>query len=65
MGRVASPETQLRTARAEIKELEASLVTMRRSRDDYHARTTKAEQECKEWKARFDLLLKRTPESLT
>ncbi len=64
MGRTASPETQLRSAKAEIKDLEAQLTVMRRSRDEYHSRTTKAEQECKEWKERFDLLLKRTPESL-
>lgn len=65
MGRAASPETQLRSARSEIKELQHLLDQQGRALTEYRARTTRAEQEVAEWKGRFDLLLKRTPEKLT
>lgn len=64
MGRIASPETQLRQARSILREVQAELSIVRSSRDEHRARATKAEQEVAEWRKRFDLLLARTPESL-
>lgn len=63
MGRVASPETQLRAANKRIRELDKLLLDMRESRDQYRARSTRAEQETAEWKFRFDRLLERTPKT--
>ncbi len=65
MGRIASPETQLRQARSENKELRKSLTGSQAEAIRYRHRVTTLEQELAQWKERFDLLLKRTPESLT
>ncbi len=64
MSRLPSIETQLRTAKAELKEQRAALKTQAEAAAIWRGRATKAEQEVAEWKTRFDLLLKRTPESL-
>lgn len=62
MSRKPSPETQLRSARTELKQALADRARALTMCQDFRTRATKAEQECAEWKARFDLLLKRTPE---
>jgi hypothetical protein len=62
MSKPTSDATLLRAAKREIKELHLLLNAARRLRDEYRERASKAEQECAEWKARFDPLLKRTPQ---
>ena len=57
MPREASTETKLRTARANIKELQRALSEAEKQRTAYRERATKAEQEAAEWKRRFDILL--------
>lgn len=57
MGRVASPETQLRVARADIRRLSAELQQVSKQMGVYRVRATLAEQEVAEWKKRFDALL--------
>jgi len=64
VSRPPSAETQLRTAKSELKEQRAALSAQAEATAIWRGRATKAEQEVAEWKARFDLLLKRTPESL-
>jgi FtsZ-binding cell division protein ZapB len=59
MGRVASDATLLRAARAELKRERSAYENIAAQRDAYRARATKAEQELAEWKARFDILLRR------
>lgn len=59
MPRKPSAETELRTARRIIREQQVTITRAERERDAYRARATKAEQECAEWKSRFDQLLAR------
>mgnify|MGYP003465901709 CR=1 FL=1 len=61
MSRTPSLETQVRSLRRQLAEEEQRAVGFMRERDIYRVRATKAEQECAEWKARFDKLLERTP----
>ena len=65
MGRIASPETQLRTANKRIRELLEEVHTLRAERDQYRARATRAEVDRGDWIARFDKLLERTPKEPT
>ena len=58
MSRAPSDATLLRTAKAEIKALVLLLRSAEGARETYRVRASKAEQECVEWKARFDLLLR-------
>lgn len=58
MGKLPSAATQLRTAKRDIKTLQLNLDAVRRLLDEYRIRASKAEQECAEWKVRFDLLLR-------
>lgn len=57
MGKAPSIETQLRTAKSRIKELERSLSEAEKQRLAYRTRATQAEQESAQWKQRFDILL--------
>lgn len=59
MSRAPSEATQLKTAKRELKETKEALGRMQEMANAYRARASKAEQEVAEWKARFDLLLKR------
>ena len=66
MSRKPSAETQvvklkreLRAANEDRKLLASALSAAQSLTKDYRARSTKAEQECAEWRQRFDLLLKR------
>ena len=59
MGKIASDATLLRRFKAESNSLKDTLAAMRVERDTFRARATKAEQEVAEWKARFDILLRR------
>ena len=59
MGRIASDTTLLRSAKKTLLERSAELMKARIERDHYRTRATKAEQEAKEWKDRFDILLRR------
>jgi len=58
MSKPPSDATLLRQAKRDNIELQKLLMEARRYRDEYRNRATKAEQECAEWKARFDLLLR-------
>jgi hypothetical protein len=60
--RKPSVETQLRLTRSELKRSMVDRLNLTNEVAGYRRRATKAEQECAEWKARFDLLLARTPE---
>ena len=62
MSRQASPETELKNARAELRRLNVSWGQMIAERDRYRIRATNAEMAVVEWKNRFDALLKILPE---
>lgn len=57
MSRAPSDATMLRSARKEIRDLERQIAGTIKDREAYRIRATKAEQECAEWKRRFDMLL--------
>ena len=57
MARSPSDATQLRTARAELKRVSIELSTVKMQLETCRGRATKAEQECADWRNRFDLLL--------
>jgi hypothetical protein len=59
MSKIPSDATKLRHAQRELKELLLGLNECKKAREIYRIRATKAEQECMEWKARFDVLLRR------
>lgn len=59
MSRPVSDATALRKAKADFAQLVKDCNTIRIERDTFRARATKAEQESAEWKARFDILLRR------
>ena len=59
MGRIASDATTLRSVKAELARLMKEFSPMRVERDRFRARAIKAEQDAAEWKARFDILLRR------
>lgn len=61
MAKMPSEKTQLRTAKAELAREKDNSRDLRVQRDNYRIRATKAEQECTEWKARFDTLLRNMP----
>lgn len=52
-----STETQLRNAKRELKHVEQYVADIKASLEHYRRRATQAEQECAEWKTRFDKLL--------
>ena len=58
MSKAPSDATLLRQARRDIKELQSELDATRMAQTVFRQRATKAEQDCAEWKARFDLLLR-------
>ena len=63
MPKKPSAETELKRVKAELRK-KTELV--REYHDDAYGqrhRAIKAEQECSEWKRRFDLLLERTPKA--
>jgi len=62
MSKPPSEATQLRTAKREAKELTGENWRLRNEVDHFRARATKAEQQCAEWKERFDILLRRDQE---
>lgn len=53
----------IRNTREELAQARFASAEHQRARDAFRARATQAEQECAEWKRRFDLLLARTPEA--
>jgi multidrug resistance efflux pump len=59
MAKAPSTETQLRTAKRRIAELEREVSGLSAQYATMRGRATKAEQEAAEWKARFDVLLRR------
>ena len=59
MSRPPSTETLLRRAKNDMRMLKADLSRAESGLAIQRGRATKAEQECAEWKARFDLLLRR------
>lgn len=64
MGRTVSDATALRRVKAELAQWIKDCGAMRVERDAFRSRATKAEQESAEWKARFDILLRRDSASL-
>ena len=58
MSKVPSDATLLRAAKRDIATLTIALDLARKGCTEYRTRASKAEQECAEWKARFDLLLR-------
>ena len=65
MSRKPSPETELRAVRAEFSRFQATYDERIRECTAFRLRAIKAEEECAEWKRRFDLLLERTPKEPT
>ena len=59
MAKAPSLETQLRTARADLRRVTLERNDAVKQCSLYRARATKAEQEVSEWKQRFDVLLRR------
>tara|TARA_R110000868_G_C10495398_1_gene730601 strand:+ start:334 stop:528 length:195 start_codon:yes stop_codon:yes gene_type:complete len=59
MGRIASDATLLRSAKAELALVNKRFSEATLQRDSYRTRASKAELEAAEWKARFDILLRR------
>ena len=59
MSKAPSAETQLRSAKKELKRVVDERNAAIAQREVYRARATKAEQEVAEWKRRFDTLLAR------
>jgi len=59
MGKLPSEKTQLRNAKSEVRRVMDANRVLLNERDHYRVRATKAEQECAEWKTRFDALLRR------
>lgn len=59
MSKLPSEATQIRTLKRELSETRSALANALASMRTYRARATKAEQEVAEWKARFDILLRR------
>lgn len=62
MSKLPSEATQIRSLKRQLAEAERESKARAAETATYRARATKAEQELKEWKDRFDLLLRRTPE---
>jgi len=58
-----STETEHRELRRRFADLQDDSIELRRERDLYRARATKAEQDCAEWKKRFDEALLRIPKA--
>lgn len=61
MARLPSAETQLRSARSDLRAANKRAHELQGLAESYRLRATKAEQEAAEWKKRFDALLARTP----
>lgn len=57
MPRQPSVETQLKSARAELRRTAIELAQASQRISEWRARASKAEQEAEEWKRRFDILL--------
>ena len=51
------PETEIRNLKRELKDALSALSRRITEVGEYRVRATKAEQECAEWKRRFDMLL--------
>lgn len=60
MSKLPSEATQIRTLRRELREIDSARLHALQEAKEYRVRATKAEQECAEWKARFDLLLRQS-----
>jgi hypothetical protein len=58
MARQPSVETQLRSARTDLRRLTLELAQANQRTEQWRGRATKAEQEAAEWKGRFDILLR-------
>jgi hypothetical protein len=57
MGKAPSIETQLKSARRMYRNAQKDITDLQASVREYRTRATKAEQECADWKRRFDELL--------
>ncbi len=65
MAKKPSEATQIRTLKHDMKRVTKNRDDIQKLCAEYRSRATKAEQECAEWKARFDALLMRTPKERT
>jgi hypothetical protein len=61
MSRKPTPETELKTVKRELRQSQEDAAKWLRDANTYRARAMQAEQECADWRKRFDLLLARTP----
>jgi len=64
MSKPPSAETQLRTARSDLRRLSKLLAEANEERSSYRIRATKAGQECADWRRRFDELVRRIKDKL-
>ena len=62
--RKLSEKTQIKNLRYDCSLLRDERDRLKVEREQYRVRATKAEQECAEWKNRFDVLLKREDKSV-
>ena len=61
MSKPASAETLMRSTKRELNSLRTENLQLRKERGYQTMRADKAEKELAEWKARFDILLRREP----
>jgi soluble cytochrome b562 len=62
MSKAPSVETQLKSSRRAYREAQKQVGDLQQAVREYRTRATKAEQECADWKRRFDeLLFRREP----
>jgi outer membrane murein-binding lipoprotein Lpp len=57
VSRAPSEKTQLATAKRMVRDLQTEVRNLAAEVRGYRARATQAEQQCAEWKQRFDKLL--------
>jgi len=61
VSKLPSEATQIRTLKRQLAQAQSESASHAISSVQYRQRATKAEQEAKEWKDRFDLLLRQKP----
>lgn len=61
MSKKPSAETELRHVRRDLRLARQQLADINQKSAEWAARATRAERELKEWKDRFDLLLRSKP----
>ena len=62
MSRPPSTETLLKRARTQLRRMAEQIVSYRQQANDQAVRAARAEKERDEWRERFDVLLRKTPD---